>query len=48
MDIEIAQLLNWSFSNVLKELKITEYYNSDPLSEDITDLMLKVVSDTFC
>ena len=40
-DINTAQILNTSFSNIVSNLKIAEYANCDPISDNINDPVIK-------
>ena len=40
-DINTAQILNTFFSNIISNLKIIEYVNCDPISDNINDLVIK-------
>ena len=40
-DINTAQILNTSFSNIVSNLKISEYANCDPVSDKINDPVIK-------
>ena len=40
-DINTARILNTSFSNIVSNLKIAEYANCDPISDNINDPVIK-------
>ena len=40
-DINTAPILNIFFSNILGNLKIAEYANCDPISDNINDIVIK-------
>ena len=40
-DINTAQILNTFFSNIVSNLKIAEYVNCDPISDNINDPVIK-------
>ena len=42
-DINTAQILNTSFSNIVSNLKIAEYANCDPISDNINDPVIKSI-----
>ena len=39
--------VNTLFSNIVSNLKIAEYGNSDPISDDINDPVIKSIKFTF-
>ena len=43
-DINTAQILNTSFSNIVSNLKIAEYANCDPISDNINDPVIKSIA----
>ena len=40
-DVNTAPILNIFFSNILGNLKIAEYANCDPISDNINDIVIK-------
>ena len=42
-DINTAQILNTSFSNIVSNLKIAEYATCDPISDNINDPVIKSI-----
>ena len=42
-DINTAQILNTSFSNIVSNLKITEYANCNPISDKINDPVIQSI-----
>ena len=42
-EIKVAEELNSFFSNIVKNLKIPKYSDTNPLAEEITNLILKLV-----
>ena len=42
-DINTAQILNTFFSNIVSNLKIAEYANYDPISDNINDPVFKPI-----
>ena len=43
-DINTAQILNTFFSNIVSNLKIAEYANCDPISDNINDPVIKSIA----
>ena len=42
-DEDTAQVLNTIFSNIVDSLNIPEYVTNDPISDNISDLIIKLI-----
>ena len=42
-DEDTAQVLNTIFSNIVESLNIPEYVTNDPISDNISDLIIKLI-----